>query len=99
MVTEEQVREALRGVLDPELGVNVVDLGLVYGVAVEGGRVRVRMTLTAPGCPLHELLPAWVREAVARLEGVEEVAVEVVWSPPWTPERMSAAAREMLGLP
>lgn len=99
MVTEEQVREALSQVFDPELGLNVVDLGLIYTIDISDGRVKVEMTLTTEGCPLHNTIPAWVREAVEALPGVEEAQVEVVWSPPWTPERMSAKAREELGMP
>lgn len=98
MVTEAEVRQALRGVFDPELGLDVVDLGLIYGVAVEGGAVRVDMTLTTRGCPLHEAMADWVREAVGRLDGVERVDVRLVWDPPWSPERLSEAARRELGL-
>lgn len=98
MVTEAEVRQALRGVFDPELGLDVVDLGLIYGIAVEDGAVRVDMTLTTRGCPLHEAMADWVREAVGRLDGVERVDVRLVWDPPWTPERLSEAARRELGL-
>lgn len=98
MVTEAEVRQALRGVFDPELGLDVVDLGLIYGIAVADGAVRVDMTLTTRGCPLHEAMADWVREAVGRLEGVDRVDVRLVWDPPWTPERLSEAARRELGL-
>lgn len=98
MVTEAEVRQALRGVFDPELGLDVVSLGLIYGIAVEDGVVRVDMTLTTRGCPLHEAMADWVREAVGRLDGVERVDVRLVWDPPWTPERLSEAARRDLGL-
>lgn len=99
MVTEEQVREALSQVYDPELALNVVDLGLIYAIDIEDGRVRVEMTLTTEGCPLHNTIPMWVKEAVEALPGVEQAEVVMVWSPPWTPERMSAKAREELGMP
>jgi MoaA/NifB/PqqE/SkfB family radical SAM enzyme/metal-sulfur cluster biosynthetic enzyme len=91
-VTPAQVTGALRAVIDPELGLSVVELGLIYGVTVEAGRVRIRMTLTAPGCPLHAVMPEWVREAVRGLPGVTDVAVELTFDPPWTPERMAGAA-------
>ncbi len=98
MITEERVREALTAVFDPELGLNIVDLGLVYAIRIHEGDVTIEMTLTARGCPLHEAMVGWVREAVGRLEGVGRVEVKLVWDPPWTPERMSEAAREALGL-
>lgn len=91
-VAPEQVREALRDVLDPELGLSVVDLGLVYGIAVEAGRVTVTMTLTTPGCPIHEAMTAWVREAVGRLPGVRAVEVRLTFEPPWTPDRIRPGA-------
>ncbi|MBI5379840.1 MAG: metal-sulfur cluster assembly factor [Nitrospirae bacterium] len=97
MVTEEQVLDALRHVVDPELGLNVVDLGLIYGVQIEGSEVAVTMTLTTPGCPLHAAMPAGVEAAARSLPGVEAVRVEIVWDPPWSPERMSPDARERLG--
>lgn len=97
-LTPEFVEEALRDVYDPELGVNVVDLGLVYGVAVEEGRVLVTMTLTTPGCPLHASIQQAVDAGVRRaFPDVEEVAVELVWEPPWTPHRVREAGRRELG--
>ena len=89
-VTPERVTEALRAVVDPELGLSVVDLGLIYGVAVEGGTVRVTMTLTAPGCPLHDVMADWVRRAVLGMAGVEEVDVRLTFDPPWTPARIGS---------
>jgi metal-sulfur cluster biosynthetic enzyme len=88
-VTREQVLDALREVLDPELGLSVVALGLVYDVAIDGSDVAITMTLTAPGCPLHDVMPGWVRAAIARLPGVERVDVALTFEPPWTPERMA----------
>jgi metal-sulfur cluster biosynthetic enzyme len=88
VVTEAEVMDALAGVLDPELGLSIVALGLVYGVRVEGGRVDVTMTLTAPGCPLHEVMPEWARTAVLRVPGVNDVEVTLTFDPPWTPDRM-----------
>ncbi len=89
-VTPERVTETLRAVVDPELGLSVVDLGLIYGVAVEGGIVRVTMTLTAPGCPLHGVMADWVRRAVLGMAGVEEVDVRLTFDPPWTPARIGS---------
>ena len=87
--TREQVVEALRGVLDPELGMSVVELGLIYGVDIAGGAVSITMTLTAPGCPVHEVMPGWIRRAVGAVPGVEGVEVRITFDPPWTPDRVS----------
>jgi metal-sulfur cluster biosynthetic enzyme len=87
-VTREQVTDALGVVLDPELGISVVDLGLIYDVTIDRGRVHVTMTLTAPGCPLHDAMAEWVRKAVGRVPGVEDVQVSIVFDPPWTPDRI-----------
>lgn len=92
-VTEAQVVQALGTVLDPELGLSVVELGLVYGLAIERGRVHVTMTLTAPGCPIHDVMPEWVRETVLRVPGVEDVKVTLTFDPPWTPDRLTMGAR------
>jgi metal-sulfur cluster biosynthetic enzyme len=91
-VTEAQVVEALRTVVDPELGLSVVALGLVYGITIDGGAVAITMTLTTPGCPIHDVMPAWVREAVGRIPGVERVDVTLTFDPPWTPDRMAPPA-------
>ncbi len=98
LVRGEDVFLALRRVTDPELGVNVVDLGLVYEVEVKDGTVEVAMTVTTPGCPLQDVLPRWVEEAVRALPGVREARVRLVFDPPWTPDRMTERAREELGL-
>jgi metal-sulfur cluster biosynthetic enzyme len=87
-VTEARVLQSLAGVVDPELNLSIVDLGLVYGVRVDGGHVAVTMTLTAPGCPLHEVIAEWARAAIAAIPGVERVDVAITFDPPWTPERM-----------
>jgi len=94
--TKETVLEALKKVVDPELGLNLVDLGLIYEVQVEEGKVHVEMTLTTAGCPLHDSLTRAVYRVLYGLEGVKEVNVEVVWDPPWTPERISAQGRKHL---
>ncbi len=98
LLTEERVLEALREVIDPELGVNIVDLGLVYGLEIDGARVRVTMTLTTPGCPLHASLSDAVGETLRlMLPGVQEVRVDLVWEPPWGPERITPEGRASLG--
>ncbi len=89
--------EALRNVWDPELGLDIISLGLVYGVRVEGERVVVDMTLTTPGCPVSEQLPLEAATAVARALPAYRVDVNTVWDPPWTPERLSPVAMERLG--
>jgi metal-sulfur cluster biosynthetic enzyme len=97
MVTPEEVRDALRRVIDPELGANVVDLGLVYDVQVIGTRVFVTMTLTTPLCPMNEMIPEAVRQAVGALPDVGGVDVDLVWTPPWEPQRMSPHLKAMFG--
>lgn len=89
--------EALAEVYDPHLPVSVVDLGFIYDVRVEGGRVEVDMTLTMPGCPMHASITRQVEERIRELEGVEEAAVKLVWDPPWSPQRISEEARMKLG--
>lgn len=88
---------ALSEVMDPELGVSLVDLGLIYDVKVEDNKVDVKMTLTAPGCPLHSILKQNAQDRVAQIEGVKEASVQVVWDPPWKPEMMSEKAKKQLG--
>jgi metal-sulfur cluster biosynthetic enzyme len=88
-VTPEQVTQALREVFDPELGMSIVDLGLLYGIDVRGGAVIVTMTLTAPGSPIHDVMPQWVGEAVAKIPGVERIDVTITFEPPWTPDRVA----------
>ena len=87
-VSHEQVMAALRQVVDPELGLSVVELGLIYGVEIRAGAVRVGMTLTSPGCPLHDAMPEWVRRAVSAIPGVDHVEVALTFDPPWSPARI-----------
>lgn len=97
---ERQVVEALRTVYDPEIPVNIYELGLVYDVDVsDQGAVSVRMTLTSPMCPVAGSLPPEVEEKVRNLPGVTEAKVDLVWDPPWTPDKMSEAAKLELGMP
>ncbi len=100
-MTKEEVREQLRTVFDPEIGINVVDLGLIYDIRlfdIEGGtKVEIDMTLTAMGCPLAGMLEENVRQAALEA-GAKEAAVNIVFDPPWTPDRLSEDVRDMLGL-
>jgi metal-sulfur cluster biosynthetic enzyme len=92
-----QVLEALKNVHDPELGINIVDLGLVYDVAIEGGTVHVTYSLTTMGCPIGPMIEAEMRQFLSGVEGIEEVNAELVLRPPWTPEMMSEEAKAALG--
>lgn len=98
MQTPETIRKALRGVKDPELNLNIIDIGLVYDVAIdETGHVQVKMTLTSPGCPAGPEIVGDVKRTVEDLEGVTGAEVEIVWEPYWTPERMDPRIRAFMG--
>ena len=94
---EDVVRAALRRVKDPELNLNIVDLGLVYGIAVEGSRVMINMSLTSPGCPSGPEIMTAAEQQVRTLDGVEDVAVNLVWDPMWSPERIEPRIRAYMG--
>ncbi len=97
-VDESTVFDALRNVMDPEAGMNIVDLGLVYAVEVVGGRVRVEVTMTSAACPMADMIVDDIYAAVQPLaRDIEAIDVQVVWDPPWTPDRMSDLAREQFG--
>ncbi len=98
MVRAEQVRDALKDVIDPELGYNIVDLGLIYGVTVQESRVEVVMTMTTPGCPASQYIQNGTHERLLSMDEVDDVDVEVVWSPPWDPSMMSDEAKRHFGL-
>lgn len=98
MVTEDQVKEALRQIEDPELGLNIVDLGLVYDILVDGTSVTIQMTLTSPGCPVGPQLLNGSRAVLQELEGVEQVDIQLVWEPFWSPDRINPEYRAILGL-
>ena len=97
MVDEEAVTDALTNVIDPELGLDFVELGLIYGIEIDGGKVGVTFTLTTPACPIGPQVSEQIQEFVGDLEGVEEVVPEMIFTPPWTPERMSEDAKFALG--
>lgn len=100
MITKEDVLESLKTVIDPELNINIVDLGLIYDVEINQatGKVEITMTLTTPGCPLSIVFEEWVPEAAKKVEGVNEVRINLVWEPPWDPDKISDDAKESLGI-
>lgn len=87
---EDVVRENLRTVNDPELGVNIVDLGLIYGIEIEGSKVTIKMTLTSPACPLGSVIQAQAHQAITKLPWAKEVKIDLVWSPRWDPRQMAS---------
>ncbi|SES70106.1 FeS assembly SUF system protein [Methanococcoides vulcani] len=89
MVTKEDVMEVLKKCYDPEIPINIVDLGLVYDVDVEGDRAHIKMTLTTPGCPMAAMIVDNVKQKVESIDGIKKAEVELVWDPPWTPDRIS----------
>jgi metal-sulfur cluster biosynthetic enzyme len=98
MPTKEEVFEALRQVEDPELGMDIVELGLLYDVEVEGPKVKVIHSLTSMGCPAGPMIQEDIRGRAGEVPGVEDVEIELTWDPPWTPERMSDDAKFILGI-
>jgi len=97
-LNEEVVRQALRQVRDPELDLNIIDLGLVYEIEVDAGEVRIKMTLTSPGCPAGPMIVNDAHRLVKALEGVRDVDIQIVWEPYWTPERVDPKVRAFLGI-
>ncbi|TRM11900.1 DUF59 domain-containing protein [Lentibacillus cibarius] len=98
MSLENKVGAALFEVIDPELGINIMDLGLVYGIAVDvEDNVNIIMTLTTPGCPMHDSIKAGVERRISQIDGIGDINIDLVWEPAWTPAKMSERAQEMLG--
>ena len=97
MLTVDDVTEALRQVFDPELGLDIVELGLLYDVQIDGGEVTVSYSLTSLGCPAGPLIQEQILEAVRELPEVEKIDLQLIWDPPWTPERLSEDAKLLLG--
>lgn len=95
-VKEQEALNALKQVIDPEIGINIVDLGLVYDVRIDGANACVQMTLTTPGCPMHESIMAGVQRTLLSLPGIQEAEVDLVWDPPWHPAMISREAMETL---
>ena len=98
MVKEETVRETLKEIIDPEIGINIVDMGLIYGVDIQDQTANITMTLTSPSCPAGGQILNATQHVVQQLDGIDEVNVEVVWTPPWNPEMMSEEGRDALGI-
>jgi metal-sulfur cluster biosynthetic enzyme len=98
MVTREDVESRLREVYDPEIPVNVLDLGLVYDIAIEGEVCKIEMTLTSQACPEALTIPDMIRRRVNTIEGIESTEIEVVWEPQWTPHLISAEGKQILGM-
>jgi len=99
MATKEEVYQALQTCYDPEIPVNIVDLGLIYDVQIEGSKVTVKMTLTAPGCGMGGMIAGQARQKILdNVDGVDEATVDLVWDPPWEPSRMSEEAKHKLGV-
>jgi len=96
-VTTDAITSCLENVIDPELGINVVDLGLIYNIHINGNKISVDMTLTTPGCPMAGMLAGSVEQAVRQTFEGADVEVSLIWDPPWTPDRLSEAARQQLG--
>lgn len=98
MPDEKLILKALRNVFDPEIPVNLVDLGLIYSIEIDEQKVNIKMTLTATGCPMHSVISQNVKTAVDALEGVSDTAVDIVWEPRWNPEMISPEGRVALGM-
>ncbi len=98
MITKEQVYDALLECYDPEIPVNIVDLGLIYDVEVDGEKVAVKMTLTAPGCGMGTMIAADAKEKIMALDGVTDATVDLVWDPPWNPSMIKDEAKQRLGI-
>lgn len=96
-LTDSEVLEALKDVIDPELGYNIVDLGLIYGVTITDGLVDIVMTMTTPGCPATNYIESGTYERLLRIQGVKDAHVDVVWTPPWDPSMMSPDAKAYFG--
>ncbi|MDD5067916.1 MAG: iron-sulfur cluster assembly protein [bacterium] len=97
MITQETVMNSLKNVFDPEIPVNIVDLGLIYGVDVKDDNVTVDMTLTASGCPMASYVSKMAEDELKKIAGIKEIKVNIVWEPPWSPDMMSEDAKKKLG--
>ncbi|MGQ9618551.1 MAG: metal-sulfur cluster assembly factor [Candidatus Aminicenantia bacterium] len=97
MITKDMVIQKLSEVVDPEIGLNIVEMGLIYDIEINGDSVNVKMALTAPGCPLQNTLVSVARDSILQIQGVKNANVQIVWDPPWHPSMMSEEARKKLG--
>jgi metal-sulfur cluster biosynthetic enzyme len=98
MPDQAQIYETLKHIYDPEVGINIVDMGLIYSLDIADNKVEITMTLTSPGCPAGPQILSQVDSQVKTLDGIEEVDIKVVWSPPWSPDMLSEEARDQLGI-
>lgn len=96
-MTKDDILQVLYTVIDPEIGINLVDLGLIYDIEINDAFINITMTLTTPGCPMHESMVTWVQNVVQKKAPEKEVNVNLVWEPAWTPSRMTEAAKNQLG--
>ncbi|GIK59703.1 MAG: metal-sulfur cluster assembly factor [Ignavibacteriota bacterium] len=96
MAQKEEILEILKGVIDPEIGINIVDLGLVYEIESTDETNKITMTLTTPGCPMHNTITTWVENVISQFEPKKKVIVDLVWEPRWTPDKMSKEAKQEL---
>jgi metal-sulfur cluster biosynthetic enzyme len=97
-ISKNQVFDILRAVIDPEIGINIVDLGLVYDVSIKDQMIDITMTLTTPGCPMHGSITDWVKRIITMTIPGSNVNVNLVWEPKWTPDKMSDEAKQQLGM-
>ncbi len=97
-ITQENVLNILSDVYDPEIPIDIVNLGLIYGIDIEGSNVNIRMTMTAPGCPASAQIAGEAKTLVQEMPGVESVEIELVWDPPWDPSKMSEEAQQSMGI-
>lgn len=99
MISTEEIYNQLKSIIDPELHINIVDLGLIYSLDIKAnGIVEITMTLTTPGCPLSYVFQEWIPEAVKKVDGVSDVRIDLVWDPPWDPDKISDEQKEELGI-
>ena len=98
MLTKKQIEKVLKNIPDPEIGVSIWDLGLIYDITIQEGKVAIRMTLTTLGCPLFDLIANPIKEEIGKLPGVKSVDVELTFEPPWSTDRVSKKAKEQLGI-
>lgn len=96
-ITKEDILESLRTVIDPEIGLNIVDLGLVYDIQISENEISITMTLTTPGCPMHASITDWVQRILSMNFPNKQIKVNLVWEPRWTPDKMSEEAKQQLG--
>ncbi|MEJ5304938.1 MAG: metal-sulfur cluster assembly factor [Ignavibacteria bacterium] len=97
-ITKEDVIDSLKSVIDPEIGINIVDLGLIYNISINDDLIEIAMTLTTPGCPMHGSISDWVKRILELSFPEKKIIVNLVWEPVWTPEKMSEKARKQLGI-